>query len=451
MFKKFIGIGKWSPSYLYILGASIFKCLRDCLFNFNSINPESKIGLFGFTPILSNHTILTSIYMYISYILLGLLFYYISNKKLMKENNKKNSEKLSLLPKGLIHNKKNKITIKRIFQILSISFIIVFHSDIIKMLYLLGFSSFDIWTFDIIFILFFMNRYFVINIYKHHKYSMLFIIIGSTILILISTFFPKDKEKKNSYQIVEKITGSNFSFLLIFLIFISISYITAFGRVLSKVLMDVKFISPYVIIISTGIMGLFLNSIALIFTSIFKCSNNKFFNNNSCLVKSDSDYYYDNLLIYFSNLKTRLNGKEAQNYERKFNSITEFYVEILAITPIYLLFSYLEFSCEIFTINYLSPNFLLIRDNLYYGLSRIVLIIYNSRNNNTILQFVLLELAEIIAILGYLVYLEIIELKFFGLDENLKKNLILKAEAESSKVLMEDMEDDNSDDEDKSN
>ena len=197
-------------------------------------------------------------------------------------------------------------------------------------------------------------------------------------------------------------------------------------------------------------MGLFLNSIALIFTSIFKCSNNKFFNNNSCLVNSDSDYYYDNLLIYFSNLKTRLNGKEAENYEEKFNSITEFYVEILAITPIYLLFSYLEFSCEIFTINYLSPNFLLIRDNLYYGLSRIVLIINNSRNI-TILQFVLLELAEIIAILGYLVYLEIIELKFFGLDENLKKNLILKAEAESSKVLMDDMEDDNSDDEDKSN
>ena len=60
-----------------------------------------------------------------------------------------------------------------------------------------------------------------------------------------------------------------------------------------------------------------------------------------------------------------------------------------------------DFNVEIVMNDKNDIDFLLIRDNLYYGLSRIVLIIYNSRNNNTILQFVLLELAEIIAILGY--------------------------------------------------
>ena len=42
----------------------------------------------------------------------------------------------------------------------------------------------------------------------------------------------------------------------------------------------------------------------------------------------------------------------------------------------------------------------------------------------TLSQFIILEMAEILAIIGYAVYLEIIELRFFGLDEDLKRNII---------------------------
>ena len=42
----------------------------------------------------------------------------------------------------------------------------------------------------------------------------------------------------------------------------------------------------------------------------------------------------------------------------------------------------------------------------------------------TLTQFILLEMSEILSILGYAVYLEIIELRFCGLDKDLKKNII---------------------------
>ena len=45
----------------------------------------------------------------------------------------------------------------------------------------------------------------------------------------------------------------------------------------------------------------------------------------------------------------------------------------------------------------------------------------------TLAQFIILELTEILSILGYAIYLEIIELRFFGLDKDLKKNIIRRS------------------------
>ena len=442
MSKKLIGFGKCSPFYLFILGDGLFKCLRDCLFNFGSIDPQSDVGLFLFKPILSDHPILTSIFAYIGYIIFGLALYFIREKKSLGERKNSNISKSKSKKKGLIYRKLS-IKKKIVLQIIAVGLIFSLHSDLIKGLYLFDISGFDIWTFDIIFISFFMGRYFVETKYKHHNYSILFIIFGSTTLIFLSTFLPKDNNEikdKNDYNIIRIKFGQNIIFslliiIIIFIIFTFISYITAFGRVLSKFLMEVKFISPYRIIISTGIAGFLLNSIFLIFSTKIKCPNNKIFNGSCLVLYNNSEniekYYYDNLFAYFSHLNKQNNK--------------EFNIEIFVLIPLYLVISFLEFSCEIFTIYYLTPKYLLIRDNLYYGLSRIILIIYNS-NNITLPRFFLLEFAEIIAIMGYLVYLEIIELHFCGFDEKVMRNLTLKAKNEIDNFsLIEDEEDNNYD------
>jgi hypothetical protein len=102
-----------------------------------------------------------------------------------------------------------------------------------------------------------------------------------------------------------------------------------------------------------------------------------------------------------------------------------FYLEILLITPLYIIISFFEFTCEILIIHYLDPNFLLIRDNFYYGILRLIFFLIEPENidNNQIIKFSILETTEFLALLGYSIYLEIIELRFCGLDEDLKEKI----------------------------
>ena len=456
MSKHYIGLGKCSHLYLFILGDAIFKCLRDCLFNFTAFDPSSKFGLFGFQPILSDHSLISNIYIYLSYIIFGLLFYYISNKKIIRGKKLIEIERTSVST-NLIYDDKSKITKKKILLLILASFIIVFHADIIKMLYLFDISAFDLWPCDILFISLFMRFYYVTNIYKHQKLAILFILTTCLILLIISTFFPyNDKSNSNAYETIKDLTTSYFFFIPILMGFLLISCITAFGRVLSKKLMDKKFISPYLIIIITGIVGFILNLILLIITTNSKCDYSNEFLSSFCPVKNDNgNNYHDNINVYFSNLNNRLNGNKigSEDEDGTMSPRTQFFVEIFATYPFYLIVSFLEFICEIFTIYYLNPLYLLIRDNLYYGISRIIKIFHSNYSEHiSLLQFLLLEIAEISSLIGYAIYLEIIELRFYGFDVNLKRNIISRGDLDICNTLKDieiDSDDEDDDEEEK--
>ena len=238
--------------------------------------------------------------------------------------------------------------------------------------------------------------------------------------------------------------------------FLLISCITAFGRVLSKKLMDKKFISPYLIIIITGIVGFILNLILLIITTNSKCDYSNEFLSSFCPVKNDNgNNYHDNINVYFSNLNNRLNGNKigSEDEDETMSPRTQFFVEIFATYPFYLIVSFLEFICEIFTIYYLNPLYLLIRDNLYYGISRIIKIFHSNYSEYiSLLQFLLLEIAEISSLIGYAIYLEIIELRFYGFDVNLKRNIISRGDLDICNTLKDieiDSDDEDDDEEEK--
>ena len=57
-------------------------------------------------------------------------------------------------------------------------------------MYIFDFGNLDFWTVDIIFILLFMDIYFVIKYYRHQIFSMGFIIVFDTISLVISSFLP---------------------------------------------------------------------------------------------------------------------------------------------------------------------------------------------------------------------------------------------------------------------
>ena len=434
-FNCFIGIGNCSKYFLLILGICLAKFLRQSLFNFFQIYPPSKTGIFGFQPVLNGHFVISSIYTYISYIIFSLLMNYISKKLAKNNNNILDSQSLKNRTWSLKSRSKtfeeepDKISKRKLLKASAICAVLVIHVDFSKVMYLYDIILFNIWTFTIIFILLFMKRHFVIQIFRHQKYSMIFVIVVCTILLLLSTFFPYNNQSdKNAYQKVKEITGSYGYFLLFLVLFIILTCTTSFFLVYSKALMEIEMIPPYMLILITGIIGLIFNLLLLTFTSSFKCTMNNFVK-NICITFNSEGAFYDNLLIYFSNMKSKY-----------FLSKKEFFVEIFVVYPFYLIFSFLEFVCQMFAIYYLNPNYILIKDPIYFGLLRMILLFYNIKNLSTYLyiyQFFLLEFAEIFAFLGYLVYLEILELRFCGLDQDLKRKIINRTDLETNKTIKE--------------
>ena len=179
-------------------------------------------------------------------ILCGSIFNYIHKKKKQFKKKTKVKERKDL--KGLIHNQKN---LPKIYScnFLLFGFLYTFYNESKKYLYANGFRGLNIWTFDIIFMIFFLKKSFKFNFYKHQNCSLLFITYTATVSLIILTFLPSYTIDKNSYEIISD-KGWHFSLcFLFFFIFIILSIIYSYSRVYGKVLMQLKYISPYILII----------------------------------------------------------------------------------------------------------------------------------------------------------------------------------------------------------
>ena len=167
-------------------------------------------------------------------------------------------------------------------------------------------------------------------------------------------------------------------------------------------------------------IGFILSAIELIISSFFECKWGK----SLCLNqdKNNNSTYYDNLAIYFDDLKNQF-----PNYE--------FYQEIFIINLLYPILCFFEMVCELLIIYYLHPIYILSRDNIYYFFMRIIFMI--SKGNYFLLKnpnFYVSELADFLAILGYFIFLQLIELRFCRFDYDLNRNIIKRAKSESNMI-----------------
>ena len=425
-----IGFGRCSKYLIFILGTVIFKTLNNFIFD-NQINPKSQSGIFGFEPVLSNHIYIQNLYKYISYIIGGCIFEYVLTKKSQtkKENisdTKSSEENLSHQATMLIYNEQDEDDKKKNYEIIVVCLSYCISYEIISLLYLFKFDRIEIWTLEILFVLYFMKKYFKIKIYNFKKLALVIILVPITILLIISTVLPysyhelpeEKSEDLNAYEEIEAITGSKTYFIPISLLFITMTIFLSYSRVKSKVLMDLRYLSPYLIVFYIGIFGSILIFIMLVLVSIFKCSDGIA---DFCMIKDLNDekiLYIDNAIIYFREL-----GESGKRM----------YIEIFLVIPFYLIIKFFEFTCEILVIYYFNPNYVLVRDNLYYGIIRLIFIIVNNKTfeqDISLTQFIILETSEVLSIFAYGIYLEIIELRFCKLDRYLKRNIIKRSEKE---------------------
>ena len=416
---KIIGFGRCSKYYLYILYTVIIKAVRDIIFGFIDCDQRNKndFQIFNPVPIFNKHCLLQNLFRYIGFVIGGFIFQRIK-KNSSGEHYKEKSSGIELI------YSKDKLKKHQIRILIIIAIIYTIYYELKKLLYLMNFYFIDFWPLNIVFILIFMNLYFKIEFYNFKKCSLFFIVVTNFVLLLINTFInqPRDKEKRNEYEIYRDTMGNAAYCIPFLLIFICIYFFISFARVRIKVITTFQFISNYTIIIAIGLCGLLLTIVEIGFSEIFKCNPDEMKEafQPLCQVNTTNNvFYYDELKIFFTGF-------------RELSGINIFINIILML--FYPVINFLEILCELLIIFYLNPIYILIRDNIYNLVLRIMVVLIRANSDISLYmtpRFFILESAEILALLGECVYLQLIELKFCNLDVNLNKNIIDRSKKES--------------------
>jgi hypothetical protein len=273
---------------------------------------------------------------------------------------------------------------------------------------------------------------FKIKIYSHQKVGIIInsltcLIIVIIKFIILNNHFTKNKEDQNFYYFnIEKKWFIPISIIIYFFIIGSTSYI----YVKLKFYMDLKFISQTKLLIIYGIIGFFFSSIACIIETSFKCAKSarEFF----CKIKiyhkedDDTDYdsYIENIFVFFEDLQL----------EKK-DIIIEFFLFFFG-----MIFYYCSLYFEILVINYLTPMHFMFSSLIYLfvnELRELINIIIEKKNSdngndkdepinkNNFSYLFSINISNIssyfISLIGFMIYLEIIELNFCKLNYNLRK------------------------------
>ena len=384
-----IGIGKCSPLYKYILFSIVFNLIKDFFLKK--------------TFYLKDSLLILSVYKYFGFSIVGALLYYISliknrsrNHNKVNINNQENNNKLIYIGKTII-----KIENKdaNMFLIICLFYVIFFES--IKLLKFFDFRELFIWSIDSFSMLIIMQFYYPKKMYKHQLCSMIFIIIFCSTLLIIASIIKREENNENIYE-----NRGIVKCLLIMTFFIFIASLNSFDRIKIKPFMDNKFISPYKILFFVGIFGLVLNLIALIIFFII---------NGKC--EDKNIFCYGNTSDYISNIK---------NLDLK-----DFIIEII-FSLLYIFFYSLSLACEFLIIKYLDSFFVLNADNIYIEIGRIISYIEAPKDK---IKFIIIQVAEIIALISCLIYLEIIELRFCRLNHNLRKNITIRGISDTNEII----------------
>ena len=218
-----------------------------------------------------------------------------------------------------------------------------------------------------------------------------------------------------------------------------------------KFFMDTKSVPVFKIMIFIGSIGCLLVIILLSIVTNVPCNtikNIKKIDNNYLYIDTNKpiefikqvcgviDYdensnklifYYDNFYIFIS------------DYTNSSRQGLEIFIIFFYFTNNF----FINFS-HAMILKHLDPNAMLVNINFNYLLSRLITYIINGAKKEymTIELFILLELCEILAIFAYMIYIEIIELKFCDFDYHLKKNIEKRSLSDVNEDMLSISEDD---------
>ena len=430
---KCCGFGGCSFSFIYILLTALLFFLKSFILSFGDLYYKYETNIFWIKPVLAKHGLMKLLIEYLGYIIYGGIFLHILRKKNIFKKKQNENEKKNLKSNNQLIYRENYLSFRPIKMMLIACCLFAIQLIIRSIMSFLNLWMLDLWIFNIIFIPVFMKKIMKIDIYKHQLYSLIAIFFIN-LALLISASFINDSEGHSDFSNVSDNFGT-YSIIFFYLVFLVLSALICLSQVMQKYLMDCEYVSSFQILFIIGIFSIFFTLIALIITSSVNC-NKDLENVCSIFVNKTDSHYFDSFKIYANNLRNEFDEDKVS-----------FFIEIFLVYPLYSLACYLKYFFETLIIYHLNPIYVLLSDNAFYSVKKIVTLF----NEPTDLKTYLKLFGEIIALFGYFIYLEIIQFNCCEMNFNTRMSINERSKIESLGLYDNYDDDDGDDDDDEQN
>ena len=431
--QKCISCGNWNKNYIFIF-LSIVCLLIWKIFTGYAFDDETKYELkFLDTEKFSFHYLIFQIASYFFCMILSCIF--LLKEKIEKKYNKaikiKNNLSISSQRKtsfvselNLIYMDKSEINRPintKIFFVFTILLYIILEQA--KIIFQKFFVHMDLWMIELYIMSFLNYKIFKIEIYKHQKLAfciILFAIIFNIITIILTIV--EDNKEKALYA------RYNWTVIIAVIIYFLYAFCLSYTFINIKNLMDLQFISIYVILFFYGAFGTLFCSLFCLIATFAKSNDENVISNYLFKVKdNNNDTYIENFYIFFDLFK----NEEINNYVKKNEGLDLFFIG--------LFFSFYKlFTLKV--IKDLTPLHKIFSYPLYYFSRKFILLcikgndIFNDERNNDIFigsKLIIEFISDMFSVIGYLIYLEILEINFCGFNYNLRRNIMIRGDKDS--------------------
>ena len=429
----YINCGKYHKNYKYVILTGIFMTskyyiphLLIAIFSTKEIINEYTASLFDHEYIMDNFRLFVMM-------IFSIIFYIYEKKSSKSESNFEKSDNLnssnsSNSDKGCFgvikdnDEKKKKLNETKNYSNLNIIIIVIicliteFFTEIISYL-----SLFTYWMVILLIISYINTKMFKREIYTHHKIAIYFSFIVAFIFQLTSFILSMKSEEEINSNIYKQYL--DLWFLPIGLI-IHFVYVSLNSYIYSKMkwLMDSKYISLGKLFMIYSIAGFIFNIIVCVILTNIKCNGKtaEFY----CEIKDEDDSYLENFDLFYENLIVIY-----ENFKEDF-----IYVIIIAFVDMVTYSLYIFFFLSI--LKNLAPEYFFFLGSITGVFSQIIMMINNKISKGYFIaneekdfklllpKFLLNIIGNSLAVIGFLVYLEIIELNFCNLDYNIRRKIM---------------------------
>ena len=415
--EKFLYLLKKNRTNLYIILTVIFKILYQCsyILKYGNIFKESKIiKNTDFQKYLVSHGFIHKFFCFFGTFLISLIFY-----KLSLKDNKNN---LSISISELEENNSNKL----LLIILIINTLLIIQDNLVSFYVSPSYlSHLDFWMIELLIIYYFNRKFFHTKLYKHQKLSFIINIIPcilKIITIIISFINSKKEEVYNEIRNELLYISEVWVMPLGIIFYVFLLFIHSYSITKIKWMMDLRDISPIKILLIYGIIGVIIFSIFILISSFKECPY--YFERKICKIKNNEKYYFENVFIYYNKINKKIEEIIYEIISNIFGVLSFFlykYYSLLIIknlTPIHIII--------------ITPFFFFVKKTIL-PINTLILekkIFTKDATNISILKFILDIIGDFFSLIAFLIFFEIIELKFCGLNHDIKKNMEERAKSE---------------------